>query len=163
MATDTLDPIDRQIIRLLATDARMPLAELGKRVLLSRNAVRQRLSRLERDGHIGGYTIVPGTRSSAIGRSVTAYVLVYREDRMRGGGVLAAIEAVPEVVLCEVLSGQFDLVVRLEASTMDRLGEIWEDIARIPGVRDTVTAVALSRVVDKRALTVLPTSTQDGE
>ncbi|MEV0196035.1 Lrp/AsnC family transcriptional regulator [Nonomuraea sp. NPDC050691] len=143
-----MDAVDEKIITELTRNARISHAELGHRVRLSRNAVRQRVERLERQGHIAGYTIVRPSGDRADGR-VRAHVLVYRQDRMRGGDVLAAIRRVPEVVACDVLSGEFDLLVSLEAGSLDRIQGIWEHIAQMPGVRDTVTALTLSRVVDR--------------
>ena len=117
-------------------------------MLLSRNAVRQRIGRLERQGHIAGYTIVRAGDDT--GDVVSALVLVYRLDRLRGGDVLAALKRIPEVVICEILSGDFDIMVRLEAASLERVRGIWEDIAKMPGVRDTVTALTLSSVVNRR-------------
>jgi Lrp/AsnC family leucine-responsive transcriptional regulator len=142
-----MDSVDEKIIAELTRNARISHAELAGRVLLSRNAVRQRIERLERQGHIAGYTIVRAGDDS--GDVVSALVLVYRQDRMRGGDVLAALKRIPEVVICEVLSGDFDIMVRLEAATLQRLRDIWEDIAEMPGVRDTVTALTLSAVVNR--------------
>jgi DNA-binding Lrp family transcriptional regulator len=68
---------------------------------------------------------------------------------MRGGQVLAELAAIPEVVRCDVLAGQFDLLVTVQADSMDRVGEIWERIAALPGVADTVTSVALTTVIDR--------------
>jgi Lrp/AsnC family transcriptional regulator, leucine-responsive regulatory protein len=142
-----MDSVDEKIIAELTRNARISHAELAGRVLLSRNAVRQRIERLERQGHIAGYTIVRADDDS--GDVVSALVLVYRQDRMRGGDVLAALKRIPEIVICEVLSGDFDIMVRLEAATLQRLRDIWEDIAEMPGVRDTVTALTLSAVVNR--------------
>ncbi|MER6784095.1 AsnC family transcriptional regulator [Streptomyces sp. NPDC000658] len=143
-----MDAIDERIISELTRNARISHAELGQRVRLSRNAVRQRVERLERQGHIGGYTIVrPSCEPDR--ETVAAHVLVYREDRMRGADVLAALKRIPEVVACDVLSGQFDLLVSVEAPSLERVQGIWEQMARMPGVRDTVTALALSRVVSR--------------
>ena len=143
-----MDAIDQKIVAELTRNARVPYAELASKVLLSRNAVRQRIERLERQGHIAGYTIVRA--GAETGEVVSAFVLVYRQDRMRGGDVLAAITRIPEVVICEILSGDFDIMVRLEAPSLERIRGIWEDIARMPGVRDTVTALTLSSVVNRR-------------
>ncbi|MFF9033581.1 Lrp/AsnC family transcriptional regulator [Streptomyces iakyrus] len=142
-----MDAIDEKIITELTRNGRISHSELASKVLLSRNAVRQRIERLEREGHVAGYTIV---RSGAdTGDVVSALVLVYRQDRMRGGDVLAALQRIPEVVICEILSGDFDVMVRLEAASLERIRNIWEDIAEMPGVRDTVTALTLSRVVNR--------------
>ncbi|WNM32773.1 Lrp/AsnC family transcriptional regulator [Streptomyces sp. Li-HN-5-11] len=142
-----MDAVDVKIIAELTRNARISYSELAGKVLLSRNAVRQRIERLERQGHIAGYTIVrTGDRTGDV---VAALVLVHRKDRMRGGDVLAALERIPEVVICEVLSGEFDIMVRLEAASLERVRVIWEDIAKMPGVRDTVTALTLSSVVSR--------------
>ncbi|MEU5096192.1 Lrp/AsnC family transcriptional regulator [Streptomyces sp. NPDC020996] len=144
-----LDAIDQKIINELTRNARLSHAELGHRVLLSRNAVRQRIDRLERHGHIRGYTIVRGGGADDGQDTASAFVLVYRQDRMRGGDVLAALKSIPEVVICDVLSGEFDLMVRIEAASLERVRGIWEHIAQMPGVRDTVTALTLSQVVNR--------------
>ncbi|MER6610692.1 Lrp/AsnC family transcriptional regulator [Streptomyces sp. NPDC000927] len=143
-----MDAVDEKIIAELTRNARITHAELGQRVQLSRNAVRQRVERLERQGHIGGYTLVRPSGTAAADL-VRAHVLVYRKDRMRGGDVLAAIRRIPDVVSCDVLSGEFDLLVSLEARSLERVRGIWEHMAQMPGVRDTVTTLALSRVVDR--------------
>ena len=150
MIASRLDEIDRRILAELADDARLPLATMAVRVHLSRNAVRQRIERMERDGVIAGYTVVRG-RANGEPRQVSAIVFVYRSDRMRGGQVIAELTAIPEVVRCDVLAGQFDLLVTLQAESMDRVGEIWERIAAIPGVADTVTSGALTTVIDRTA------------
>jgi DNA-binding Lrp family transcriptional regulator len=144
----TVDAIDQKIIAELTRNARVSYAELASQVLLSRNAVRQRIERLERQGHIAGYTIVRA--GDGTGDAVSAVVLVYRQDRLRGGDVLAALKRIPEVVICEILSGDFDIMVRVEAGSLERVRGVWEDIARMPGVRDTVTALTLSSVVNRR-------------
>jgi DNA-binding Lrp family transcriptional regulator len=137
-----VDAIDEKIIAELTRNARISHSDLAGKVLLSRNAVRQRIERLERQGHIAGYTIVRAGDDT--GNVVSALVLVYRQDRMRGGDVLAALKRIPEI-----LSGDFDIMVRLEAASLERVRVIWEDIAQMPGVRDTVTALTLSSIVNR--------------
>lgn len=115
---------------------------------VSRNAVRQRIERLERSGVIQGYTIITGD-GRAGGTAVVALMLVYRQDRMLGGDVIGALKSMPEVVACDVMSGEFDLVVRVEAATADRIREIWQAMSALPGVRDTLTAFALSSMIKR--------------
>jgi len=146
MERSPLDQIDRTILSALTEDARVSLVALAARVHLSRNAVKQRIERMERQGVIAGYTVVPGRAGAA---RVAATVLVYRSDRMRGGGVIAEIARIPEVKRCDVMSGEFDLLVSLDADSMERIGEIWEILAALPGVENTVTSVTLTRVVDR--------------
>ncbi|MBY5357658.1 Lrp/AsnC family transcriptional regulator [Rhizobium leguminosarum] len=143
-----LDRTDEQIVAALKANARTSHADLSAKVNLSRNAVRVRIERLEREGFIKGYTIVTG--DGATSQNVTtALVFVYRHDRMRGGDVIQALRKIPEVVACDVMTGDFDLLVRVESSKADRITQIWHLIAEMPGVRDTLTSFALSSVIRK--------------
>lgn len=143
----TLDAIDQQILAELRQNARISHALVGERVRLSRNAVRLRIERLERDGHILSYTIAepPSPQAS----SVSAVLLVQRHDRVRGDDVLRALRQIPEIALCDVVSGELDLVVRLEAADVERIQQIWQEVARLPGVRDITTALALATTIRK--------------
>lgn len=69
---------------------------------------------------------------------------------MRGSDVLQAIRGIEEVVSCDVMSGDFDLVLRVEASEADRIRLIWQQISALPGVKDTVTAFALTSLIDRQ-------------
>ena len=148
MPNNPPDAIDTTILAELRANARSSHAQLGEKVLLSRNAVRARIERLERDGYIRGYTIKEAVLEGE--RPVSAILLVYRADRMRGGDVLAGLRALPEVVTCDVVSGELDLVVRVEARDADRIREIWQLVSELPGVRDMTTAFSLSTVIDRR-------------
>ena len=149
MERASLDRIDQSILAELTRNARVSHAELAAKVLLSRNAVRQRIDRMERQGYIQGYTVVAGVDVESL---VSAFLMVYRKDRMRGADVLNELRSIPEVVLCDVLSGDFDLIVRVEARSLGRVQEIWEQIAALPGVSDTVTAMTLSNVIRRASL-----------
>jgi Lrp/AsnC family leucine-responsive transcriptional regulator len=140
----SLDQIDQEILLELMKNGRISHAELASKVLLSRNAVRQRIDRMERLGYIQGYTVVSGTPGQG---GVSAFFMVYRKDRVRGSDVIAVLQSIPEVVLCDVVSGDFDLLVRVEARSLERIQDIWEQIAALPGVTDTVTAMTLSSYV----------------
>lgn len=143
-----LDRADERILAELTRNARIAHAELATKVNLSRNAVRQRIDRLERDGLIQGYTIVAGDGRSPAS-TIAAMMFVYRQDRMRGGDVIHALRRIPEVVSCDVMSGEFDLVVRVEATEADRIRQVWQEISALPGVRDTLTAFALSSMIQR--------------
>lgn len=146
MSAAKLDSIDAKIVEELRLDARLPTAELARRVHLSRNAVRQRIERLERDGIIAGYTI--DVASSKRPRA-TAIMMIYRRDRMRGAKVLDAIKKIPEVRACYIVSGEADLFVELAADTQERINAIWTELAAMPDVVDTKTSIILSSVLER--------------
>lgn len=140
-----LDSQDERILAELTANAKISHAELGSKVFLSRNAVRQRIERLERDGAIQGYTIRVGEGRKPA-PPISAIIFVYRHDRMRGDDVVKGVKAIPEVTICEVMSGEFDLMVRIEAAHPERVHQVWNLIAAMPGVENTVTAFVLSKL-----------------
>jgi Lrp/AsnC family leucine-responsive transcriptional regulator len=148
MPKNPRDEIDAQILAELRRNARISLAQLGGKVLLSRNAVRQRIERLERDGFINGYTIKETAGNGA--PTVNAVLLIQRQDRMRGGDVIAGLRAIPEITTCDVVSGELDLIARVEAPDAARIQEIWRQVSEFPGVRDITTALSLSTVIDRQ-------------
>lgn len=141
-----LDPLDERILAELTANAKITHAELGTKVHLSRNAVRQRIERMERDGAILGYTIRTG-ESRQNSSLIAAIIFVYRHDRMRGEDVVKRIQSVPEVTMCEVMSGEFDLMVRIEAAHAEQVHLIWRIIATMPGVENTVTTFVLRKMI----------------
>lgn len=142
------DDIDRKILAELRVNARINHSQLGAIVRLSRNAVRLRTERLERDGWIRGYTIMePAPEPSP---RVSATMLVYRSDRMRGTDVIMTLRSIPEVVQCDVVAGELDLIVRVEAADPERIREVWRQMAELPGVRDITTALSLQTPIEKR-------------
>ncbi|AXI60047.1 AsnC family transcriptional regulator [Pseudomonas kribbensis] len=139
----TLDKVDEKILEELTWNSRLAHNDIAMKVNLSRNAVRLRIERLERDGYIKGYTIVKGSAFSEH-PPIRALVFVYRQDRMRGAEVVRFVAGIPEVVACNVMSGDLDIVLTVEATSSDRINKVWADIASLPGVMDTVTSFVLS-------------------
>ena len=142
-----LDAIDQHILDELTADARIPLATLATRLGLSRQSVRQRIDRLEGQKVITGYTIRRAGNSNAA--TVRAVMLVYRKDRMRGADVTSVLAKIPEVVECAILSGEIDLMVRLEADSHERINQIWSQISTLPGVQNINTCFVLSALVQR--------------
>ena len=78
---------------------------------------------------------------------ISSVIFVYRYDRMRGEEVLQALRRIPEIVQCEVMSGEFDLMLRVDAATPERVHLVWKEISAMPGVSNTVTSFVLSSVI----------------
>ncbi|MBL4603391.1 MAG: Lrp/AsnC family transcriptional regulator [Emcibacteraceae bacterium] len=142
-----LDEIDLKIINELERNARLPVAKIAQCVSLSRNAVRQRIDRMERDQVITGYKVTLGDET-ALQNNISAYMFITRKDRMRGADVTTAILRIPEVKTCHIVSGELDIVVHIKAASQERIKEIWQDLAKIPGILDISTSFSLSSIVD---------------
>lgn len=140
-----IDKVDETILDELTRNSRLAHNDIALKVNLSRNAVRLRVERLERDGYIKGYTILKGDPARS-DTSISALIFVYRQDRMRGTEVVQSIVSMREVVSCQIMSGDLDIVLRVEACTNERLHKVWSDISVMPGVVNTMTSFVLSSI-----------------
>lgn len=66
-----LDSIDQEILQILSENSRMSYVEIGKRVSLSRVAVKSRMEALEHEGIIERYSIV--INPEKVGRMISAF------------------------------------------------------------------------------------------
>jgi Lrp/AsnC family leucine-responsive transcriptional regulator len=116
-----LDPTNLRLIDELQTDARLSLAELGRRVGLSAPAVAERLARLEGDGTVAGYRAEVDPRM--LGYSLTAIIRVRPAPReLRTVAELAA--RTPEVVECHRITGEDCFFVKAHVRDVLHLEEV---------------------------------------
>src|SRR5215813_3952545 len=98
-----LDPVNRHLLAELLGDARLSLAELGRRVGLSSPAVAERLQRLEQRGVILGYHARLDPR--ALGYALTAVIRIRPAVRQLHK-VRDLAQSTPEVVECRRITGE---------------------------------------------------------
>jgi len=70
-----IDQTDIQILNLLKKNSRMQWQEIGEEVHLTGQAVKNRISKMEKAGVIEGYTV--NINSAIIGKDVTAFITVF--------------------------------------------------------------------------------------
>src|SRR5438552_9660812 len=97
-----LDPTDTRLLAELQDDARLSLAELGRRVGLSSPAVADRLRRLESDGVILGHRTE--LSPEALGLALTSIVRIRPSPRQLHK-VAELAQTTPEVVECHRITG----------------------------------------------------------
>lgn len=127
-----MDQLDQQLLRLLEADARLSMAELGRRIGLSRTATLARVRRLEEEGAILGYRAE--LRAELAPRSHVARVaIVVRTPDV--AAYVRRLATIPELEEAESLAGEYDLIVRFATDGAERLDAILD---RINGWRETV-------------------------
>lgn len=137
----TVTAKDRQLLLLLAENARMPTAVLARRLGLSRTTVQTRLERLEREGIITGY----GVRlSDSYERGlIRAHVMIVLKAKALGG-VVQALHDLAEVTSVHSVSGGFDLIVEVAAPSISELDRTIDVIGEVEGVERTQSSIILS-------------------
>ena len=144
------DAVNRQIVEELQRDARLSMAELGRRVNLSPPAVADRVQRLERDRVITGYHAAVDPK--ALGYTVAAVVRVApataQLERIR-----QLARETPEVVECHRITGEDCFFLKLHLRSIDDLEDILD---RFTPYGRTTTSIVHSSPVNGRALPIVP-------
>ncbi|WP_426701526.1 Lrp/AsnC family transcriptional regulator [Rhodanobacter sp. Col0626] len=139
-----IDETDRAILHRLILGARVSLKELASAVRLSSPSTSERLRRLEERGVIRGYTVELDPQR--LGHALQAIVRI-RPLPGRLQAVQKLIEAIPEVVECDKVTGEDCYVARLFVRSMEHLDEVVEPITQ---EATTHTAIVKSQVVRRR-------------
>jgi Lrp/AsnC family leucine-responsive transcriptional regulator len=143
-----LDTTDRALLAELQLDARLSLAELGRRVGLSAPAVTDRLRRLEASGAIAGYRAMVDPR--ALGYALGAIVRVKPAPRQIPKVAEVARET-PEVTECHRVTGEDCFFVSVRVRDVEHLEEV---IDRFTPFGQTTTSIVQSSPVPARGIEV---------
>lgn len=137
---------DRELLTLLAENARIPVATLAKKLSLSRTTVQARLTRLERDGVIAGYGVRLSEAYSA--SLIRAHILVTIAPKALAQvtGSLARIQAVTAL---HSVSGSFDLIAIIAAPSIAELDQLIDTIGTLDGVERTLSSIILSTRISR--------------
>jgi len=141
-----LDETNRRLLGELQGNARLTLAELGRRVDLSPPAVADRLQRLEEEGVIQGYRAEIDPK--ALGYALSAVIRIRPAPReVRKVADLA--QKTPEVVECQRITGEDCFIFRLHLRDVEHLEEV---IDRFVVYGQTTTSIVQSSPVPARGL-----------
>jgi len=143
-----LDDRDRRILTLVQRDAKLPQAEIARRVGLSAAAVNERLKKLESSGVIRRFAALLDPR--AMGVPITAFVEVFIEHPRLEPGFIERVLKMDEVQECHHITGEFSLLLKLRVADMAALQKLLIDqLNACEGVRQTRTVMALSTLKEE--------------
>jgi Lrp/AsnC family transcriptional regulator, leucine-responsive regulatory protein len=148
LSDQRLDDVNKRLIEALQEDARLTLAELGRRVGLTAPAVADRVARLEEAGVIRGYRAEIDPR--ALGYELSVVLRVRPAARMIAK-VAELAQATPEVTECHRVTGEDCFVLRLHVRDVTHLEEL---IDRFVLFGQTTTSIIQSSPVAGRGLVV---------
>lgn len=149
-----LDRFDRKLLDLLQEDGRMSNVELAQRVNLSESACLRRVRALEEAGLIERYAAILDQKQLGLSGTVFVHIALRREEQSELAAFEAAIQDIPQVMECYLMTGEFDYLLRLIVSDMadfERLHN--EALTRLPGVARVNSSVAIRTI---RRTTKLP-------
>ena len=145
-ANRTLDDRDRKLLGLLKADARMPVAELARRLNLSRTAIQQRMKRLEETGIIVAYTINTAPLGSV---SDVRAIMQLQFTRQHCPEVAEELRGWPEILSCWSFAGEEDMGLFVSVPTTAALMDLVKRLSKIPLVARTKMHVVLETHFDR--------------
>mgnify|MGYP000666337243 FL=1 len=139
-----MDKFDREILNLLTQNARQSVTAIGEVIGLSRTAVNERIRKLEDLGVIQRYTIEVGDQAQQ--QKVCAYFeMTFRPFDLKA--LKESIQAISEIRQAHALSGATDVLVYVEARSMERLMQVRQQLAELEHLDKIVTSTALEQMV----------------
>ena len=148
-----LDRIDRKLLALLQSDARISNAELAEKVNLSPTPCLRRLRKLEKEGWIEGYFAKLNEKQLGFEIAAMVFVKLGKNTKSNGEAFEHALENLPEVTECCVVAGAHDYVLRVVTRSLrDYEYFLKERLATVKQVADLESLIILNRKVSKSEL-----------
>lgn len=142
-----LDAIDRRILAALQRDARLTNVQLAQEVGLSPSPCLRRVRILEKAGVIGGYHATLDRGGLGLGLTVFVGVKVERHHDEPAAAFRKAVQALPEVISCHLVSGEADFLLEVvvpDLANYERF--LLGTLLTLPGVSDIRSNFAIQTV-----------------
>ncbi|WP_417722572.1 Lrp/AsnC family transcriptional regulator [Salipiger sp.] len=149
---ETLDRIDRRILRELASDGRMSNADLAQKVGLSPSPCWQRVRRLQDQGIIRGYAALLDQEQLGAAEIVMIEVILERHDDEVVEDFGRTMQSMPEVLEVHLTTGEYDYLIKVAvAGTRGYEAFLREKLYRVRGIRHTRSSFVLRCLKDVQA------------
>ena len=148
-----LDKFDKAILDQLQRDGRISNVQLAALVNLSESACLRRVRVLEQAGLIERYVALLDQKEAGLTGTVFVHIVLGREEQSDLAAFESAVQNIPEVMECYLMTGEFDYLLRVVVSDMADFERIHHsELTRLPGVARVNSSVAIRTVTKKTAL-----------
>ena len=149
MKIEQLDKIDKIILNLLQRRCDMPLLEIAEKAGLSASSCHRRVKLLEEQGVITGYSANLDRKSLGLANEFFVEVSLTAQTEQAFEKFENAVQRVPEILECHLMSGQFDYLLRVVAKDSEDYERVHRTkLARLPGLQRLQSSLALRTVKD---------------
>ena len=159
MAIQKLDNLDKQILRMIAEDARVPFLEVARACDVSGAAIHQRIQKLTSMGVLNGSQFI--INPEKIGYETCAYIGLNLRNPEKFDDVMVELQKIPEVTECHYTTGNFDMFIKIYAKNNHHLLNIIHDKLQPLGLASSETLISFNTVFDRQLPVVDFTEEQD--
>ncbi|MDM7851387.1 Lrp/AsnC family transcriptional regulator [Pseudochrobactrum kiredjianiae] len=136
-----MDELDQKLITLLRHNARRSISDLALDAGVSRATARARLERLEKDGHILGYTVI--LRADTVEQAVRGIMMIAIEGHVTER-VVKALGGFSEISEIHTTNGRWDLIAEINADTLSDFDSVLRRVRLVPGITNSETNLLLA-------------------
>lgn len=147
MANQKLDLLDKQILRMISEDARVPFLEVARTCNVSGAAIHQRIQKLFNMGVLKGSQFIIDPEK--IGYETCAFIGLNLKNPETFDAVVEQLEKMPEVVECHYTTGNYDLFIKIYAKNNHHLLDIIHDQLQPLGLARSETIISFHTAIDR--------------
>ena len=145
-----IDSWDRHILAVLQEDSALSMAELAERVGLSPSACSRRLDILEKSGVINGYHARVSPKALDYKMIAIVHISLSGQFAKTLAEFESAVKLCPNVLVCYLMSGEYDYILRVAAKDLEDYERIHRDwLSALPHVVKINSSFALREIIDK--------------
>jgi len=156
-----LDDEDVAILTLIQEDSQLTAKQIAKKINAPITTVFAKIKRMEEQGLIQGYRAIVAAKKLGMGTS--AFILASVSYRSKVDGtpisqrtVAEEIAKFAEVQEVHIITGDYDLLIKLRAENVDAIGKFVVDKLRlITGLEKTLTCMVFETVKETTKINVL--------
>ena len=141
-----LDEIDKRLLEELQENSNQTTYQISKKLNIPRTTVHHRIKKLESEGYIKKYKAIVDAKKLNKGLTVMMGVTVGMDANSRN--VSLELMKIPQVEEVYIISGQFDLLIKLRLENTDELAKIIfnleHDVRNTHGISKTESMIVLS-------------------
>ncbi|GAB3923773.1 MULTISPECIES: Lrp/AsnC family transcriptional regulator [Larkinella] len=150
-----LDQIDRKVLEILQTNAKITNAQLSKEIGLSPAPTLERVKKLETSGIIQSYHAQLNRDRVGLGVTTFVQVSLVGHKKMVTESFVNAVKNIPEIIECHHITGSGDFLLKVIAKDIASYQVLMlEKINEIEEVASTQTMVILSTFKESKVLPI---------
>jgi len=152
-STPKLDKIDRKILEILQSSAKITNAQLSKEIGLSPAPTLERVKKLEVSGIIKSYHAVLDTDKIGLGVSTFVLVTLQGHNKTNIESFIKSINQIDEVIECHHVTGSGDFILKVIAENIASYQKLMlEKVTDIKEVDNIQSMVILSTFKDSKVM-----------
>ena len=148
MSRQLLDKLDKQILKLISEDARIPFLEVARACGVSGAAIHQRIQKLTAMGILKGSQFIIDPEKT--GFETCAFIGLNLKHPEAFDEVVEKLKDIPEVVECHYTTGDYDLFIKIYAANNHHLLTIIHDKLQPLGLARSESIISFHSAINRQ-------------